>query len=204
MHIIGISGGSASGKTSIATKLYEKSLKFGSVSVIRLDDYYKDLSHLTMEERKKINYDHPESIDFDRLIHDLVQLKNGIAIKKPIYDFVAHNRSNNFEEIESVHVVIVEGILTFVDPILRALFDIKIYVDTEDDLRFIRRLQRDISKRGRTLESVISQYLSTVRPMHLQFVEPSKKYADMIIPEGGQNNVAIDIILTKISSICEQ
>jgi uridine kinase len=199
--IIGIAGGTASGKTTIAKKIHELSQSLGSVVVLRLDDYYKDLSHLTFEERKKYNYDHPSAYDSDLLVKQLMMLKDGIPISRPTYDFVAHNRSQEVKLIEPVNVIIVEGIMIFTIPELRQMFDIKLFVQTPDDLRFIRRLKRDIYERGRSIDSVIDQYLTTVRPMHLEFVEPSKQYADLIIPEGGENKVAIDIIAVKIANI---
>jgi uridine kinase len=200
--VIGIAGGSASGKTSVANKLVENQInKVSSIALLRLDDYYKDLSNLSVEERSKTNFDHPDSIDFDLLKNHLQKLKNGKSINKPIYDFSIHNRQVKSELIKPVNVVILEGILALSEEVIRDLCDIKIFVDTADDIRFIRRLKRDTRDRGRTIESVISQYLDTVRPMHMQFVEPSKKYADIIIPEGGHNPIVIDIITAKISSI---
>ena len=196
--LIGIAGGTASGKTTIAKKVFQASEKYGSVVVIRLDDYYKEISNISLEERAKINYYHPDSYDSALLIEHLKQLKNGNSIEKPTYDFVIHNRSQEKEIINPANVVIVEGIMIFAIPELKDLFDIKIFVDTPDDIRFIRRLSRDIKHRGRTVDSVVNQYLATVRPMHLLFVEPSKKYADIIIPEGGENHVAIDFLVTKI------
>ena len=196
--LIGIAGGTASGKTTVAEKVYEESKKFGSVVVIKLDDYYNCLDNLTMDERKKINYDHPSSFDVSLAVKHLKELKEGKAIEKPIYDFTEHNRKKETEKIEPANVVIMEGILTFAIPEIKDMFDIKLFVDTPDDIRFIRRVTRDIKKRGRDLDSVVNQYLNTVRPMHLTFVEPSKKYADIIIPEGGDNKVAIDFIVTKI------
>ena len=200
--VIGIAGGSASGKTSVANKLVENQInKVSSIALLRLDDYYKDLSNLSVEERSKTNFDHPDSIDFDLLRDHLQKLKTGKSIHKPIYDFSIHNRKAKTELIKPVNVVILEGILALSEAIIRDLCDIKIFVDTADDIRFIRRLKRDTRERGRTIESVISQYLDTVRPMHMQFVEPSKRYADIIIPEGGHNPIVIDIITAKISSI---
>ena len=170
--------------------------------MLRLDDYYKDLSHLSLEERKNVNFDHMDTFDFDLLIEDINKLKNGETIYSPVYDYVNHTRViGNSREVKPSNVIIVEGIHALAEPKLRTLYDIKIYVDTEDDIRFIRRLKRDIRDRGRTMESVINQYLTTVRPMHLTFVEKSKTYADLIIPEGGRNNIAIDFIITKIVDI---
>jgi len=198
--IIGIAGGSASGKTSVAERLFAKN-KSESIAMIRLDDYYHQHSGMTYEERSQINYDHPDSFDFKLLQSDLEKLKSGKSIEKPIYDYSIHNRSDKTEVIKPVDVIILEGILTFVEPAIRDLCDIKIFVDTPDDIRFIRRLRRDVDERKRTVESIISQYLATVRPMHIQFVEPTKKFADIIIPWGGQNPIVIDIISSKISSI---
>ena len=200
--IIGVAGGTASGKTTIALKLFEQSKAFGPVALIRLDDYYKDLSHLSLEERKAVNYVHPDSLDFDLLHDHLMTLRDGRDIEKPLYDFVEHNRGKETEWIrQPVKVVILEGILTLSEESIRQLCDIKLYVDTADDIRFIRRLVRDTKKRGRSLDSVVNQYLSTVKPMHMQFVEPSKRYADLIIPEGGHNPIVIDLISAKIRSI---
>lgn len=200
--VIGIAGGSASGKTSVAKKLLENQIsKVGSIALIRLDDYYKDLSNLSIEKRAATNFDHPDSIDFKLLKTHLMALKAGKKINKPIYDFTIHNRKQETELINPVNVVILEGILTLSELDIRQLCDIKLYVDTPDDIRFIRRLKRDTNDRGRTIESVINQYMDTVRPMHEQFVEPSKRYADIIIPEGGHNPIVIDIITAKISSI---
>ena len=198
--IIGIAGGTASGKTSVAQKLYEMAQPLGSVTVIRLDDYYKDLSHLTLEERRQTNFDHPDAYDIDLLISDLTKLTNGETIQKPIYDFVNSVRTKEFEKVVPSDVIIVEGILTFHYPKLLKLFSMKIYVDTPDDIRFIRRLKRDVNERGRNINSVIQQYITTVRPMHIKYVEPSKQKADIIVPEGGHNEVAIDILSTKIKS----
>lgn len=196
--IIGIAGGTASGKSTLSKKIYEESSKYGSVALIKFDDYYKRLDHLSLEERAKVNYDHPNSFDIDLALSQLEDLKQGKSIQKPIYDFTIHNRKDETVTIEPCNVIILEGILIFAIPELLNLFDVKIFVDTPDDIRFIRRLNRDIKKRGRDLDSVISQYLTTVRPMHHTFVEPSKKYADIIVPEGGKNVVALDFIVTKV------
>ncbi|MGD9604822.1 MAG: uridine kinase [Bacilli bacterium] len=202
--IIGIAGGTASGKTTVAKKVFDLSQALGSVVVIRLDDYYNENSHLDFEDRKKINYDHPSAYDSQLLIKHLILLKQGKSIDKPTYDFVNHNRASLVEKINPADVIIVEGIMIFAIPDLRKMFDIKLFVQTPDDVRFIRRLTRDINERGRSIDSVINQYLTTVRPMHLEFVEPSKVYADLIIPEGGHNDVAIDIIVSKIENIIQQ
>lgn len=203
MHttIIGIAGGTASGKTTVASKVYEETKKMGSVAMIKIDDYYKCLDHLPIEERRKTNFDHPDAYDVSLLLKQLNDLKNGLEIEKPTYDFSINTRSKITEKVKPSNVIIVEGIMTFAIPELRDLFDIKIFVDTPDDIRFIRRLTRDIKERGRTLDSVINQYTQTVRPMHLTFVEPSKRYADIIIPIGGENEVAIDFLITKIKNL---
>ena len=198
--VIGIAGGTASGKTTVAKKLKELAEPYGKVAMLRLDDYYKDMSHLCLEERKKINFDHPDSYDFELILKHINDLLNGIPVQKPIYDFVISVRTKETELVEPSDVIIIEGIMIFTCEELRNMFDMKIYVDTPDDIRFIRRLKRDIRDRGRTVESVVNQYLTTVRPMHHSFVEPSKRYADIIVPEGGKNEVAIDLLITKIKS----
>lgn len=202
--IIGISGGTASGKTTVACNIKSESEKHGSVSVIKLDDYYKIQDHLPLEERKKVNYDHPSAYDSNLLVKHLKDLKAGKSIEQPLYDFVNHTRSQETIIIKPSNIIIVEGIMIFAIPKLLKMFDIKIFVDTPNDIRFIRRLLRDTNKRGRTVESVINQYLATVRPMHEQFVEPSKVQADIIIPEGGENTIAIDIIVSKILNILKK
>ncbi len=199
--IIGIAGGSASGKSLIAKRLMQKYGKENSVVIIKLDDYYKDQSHLTMDQRVLTNYDHPFAFDLDLLLEHLVQLISGKSINKPIYDFVQHTRSDKTEVINPCDVLLLEGLFVLDDERIRALSSIKIYVDTDADIRFIRRLLRDVEERGRSLESVTNQYMNTVRVMHDQFIEPSKRFADVIIPEGGHNEVAIDLLTTKISSI---
>ena len=199
--IIGIAGGSASGKTSLAKRLKTAFEGSQSVVIIRQDDYYKDQSDMSMEERLKVNYDHPFAFDNALLVEHLHQLKLGQAIDKPTYDFIEYTRAKTIERIEACDVLVVEGLFVLEDEALRAVCDIKLFVDTDADVRFIRRLTRDVRDRGRLLENVISQYLNTVRVMHDQFIEPSKRYADVIIPEGGKNEVAVDLLTTKISSI---
>ena len=201
--MIGIAGGSASGKTSVAKKMYDYFKGKHTIKIIKLDDYYKDQSHLTIEKRVLTNYDHPFAFDMDLLVQHLDQLKAGQNIKKPIYDFKCHNRSKEIEVVEPRDVFILEGLFVLNEPRIRERCDILVYVDTDADVRFIRRLYRDMKERGRSLESVCDQYITTVRPMHEQFVEPSKKYAHIIIPEGGSNIVAIDLLITKICSIVE-
>lgn len=202
--IIGIAGGSASGKTSIAKKLYETFQKTNSVTIIRYDDYYKSQDHLTMEERVKTNYDHPFAFDHDLLITHLKALLERKDINKPLYDYKVHTRSSECETIKACDVILLEGLFVLESKEIRDLLDIKIFVDTAADVRFIRRLTRDVNERGRSLDSVVNQYLTTVREMHEQFIEPSKRYADVIIPEGGMNVVAIDLLVTKISSIIDK
>lgn len=201
--IIGIAGGSASGKTSIAQELYECFKGRHTMRIIRLDDYYNDQSHLSMEKRILTNYDHPLAFDMDLLIEHLDLLRQGKSIEKPTYDFAMHNRSSEVEIVECRDVFIIEGLFVLNEPRIRERCDILVYVDTDADIRFIRRLKRDLQERGRSLDSVCNQYLTTVRPMHEQFVEPSKKYAHIIIPEGSSNTVAVDLLMTKISSIVD-
>lgn len=199
--VIGIAGGSASGKTSIAKKLKEHFSVTKNVVIIRMDDYYKDQSSMPMEKRFETNYDHPFAFDMDLLISDVKKLKSRQSIDKPVYDFMNHTRSDYREHVECSDVIVLEGLMTLDNKELRKLLDIKVFVDAPADIRFIRRLVRDVNKRGRSLDSVIDQYINTVRVMHEQFVEPSKRHADIIIPEGGHNTVAIDLLTTKISSI---
>lgn len=198
--IIGISGGTGSGKSTVAQEIY-KNFGESCITMIEQDSYYKDQSYLSLEQRIKTNYDHPNAFDTDLLIEHLNKLMNGEIIEKPIYDFSIHTRSKKTIKVEPRDIIIIEGILVFQDVRLRDMLDIKIYVDTDADVRIIRRLVRDINERGRTVESVINQYLSVVRPMHMQFIEPTKKYADIIVPEGGQNKVAIDIITAKVKQL---
>ena len=201
--IIGIAGGSASGKTSIAAKVYEAFKGKHRVIIVKQDDYYKDQSDKPMEERIKTNYDHPLAFDTPLLVEDLKKLKRKETIEKPTYDYSRHTRRDITEVIKDRDVIILEGIFVLAEEEVRKQCDILVYVDTEADIRFIRRLKRDIEERGRSLESVCEQYLTTVKPMHDQFIEPSKKYAHIIIPNGGENVVAIDLLITKIRSIIE-
>lgn len=198
--IIGIAGGSGSGKTTV-TNAIMKNLEGHSVALLAQDYYYKDQSHLTFEERLETNYDHPFAFDNDLLIHNLKDLRNGKPVKVPTYDYSQHTRSKETIAFDPKDVIIVEGIFALENNTLRDMMDVKIYVDTDADLRILRRLTRDTKERGRTMESVINQYLNVVRPMHEQFIEPTKKHADIIIPEGGSNKVAIDIMTTKIQSL---
>lgn len=201
--VIGVTGGSGSGKTSVTKAIYE-TLKDHSILVLEQDYYYKDQSDLPFEERLKTNYDHPLAFDNDLLIKHIEKLLRYETIQKPVYDYAIHTRSDKVIPVQPKDVIILEGILVLEDERLRNLMDIKLYVDTDADLRIIRRLTRDISERGRTFDSVIEQYLNVVRPMHNQFIEPTKRYADIIIPEGGHNHVAIDLMVTKIQTILEQ
>ena len=198
--LIGIAGGTGSGKTSISKELLVEYGK-GEVVVIQQDSYYKDLSYMKFEERQLQNFDHPDAIDIKLFNKQITALLDGKTVDIPIYDFTTHARSTEKITVSPHHVIVLEGILALHFISLRELMNIKMYVETPADIRFIRRLSRDIKERGRTTQSVIDQYLSTVRPMHDQFVEPSKYYADVIIPEGGENKVAIDLIRTKINSI---
>ena len=195
--LIGITGGTGSGKTTVAEAIHS-AFEGNSITMIMQDSYYKDQSHITFEERLKTNYDHPHSIDMDHLIRDLKSLMSGQSIDMPVYDFAEHTRKSETIRIVPTDIIIVEGILVLEDKNLRDLLDIKIYVDTDADIRILRRMQRDINERGRSMESVINQYLNVVRPMHEQFTEPTKRYADIIIPEGGRNKVAIDVIIRSI------
>ena len=199
--LIGIAGGSASGKTSIGKQLQKSFNSNKSFLIMKMDDYYKDQSELSMEERYNTNYDHPLAFDTELLLEHISLLKERVVIDKPIYDYVNHTRKEATEKIFPTDVVILEGLFCLENEAIRDLLDIKIFVDTPADVRFIRRLVRDVKDRGRTLDSVVNQYMTTVRSMHDLFVEPSKRYADVIIPEGGHNKVAIDLLATKISSI---
>jgi uridine kinase len=198
--VIGVAGGSGSGKTTVVRRIVE-SIGDERVSVLEHDRYYRDRADLRLEERAALNYDHPDSLETDLLVEHVMALRAARPVEVPVYDFARHQRQQATVAIEPRRAIIVEGILIFTDPALRRLMDVKVFVDADDDTRFIRRLQRDISDRGRTVNSVIEQYLGTVKPMHLEFVEPSKRYADVIIPVGGHNTVAIDMLLTLIRSL---
>jgi uridine kinase len=195
--VIGIAGGSGSGKTTVAQEILNR-VGPDRIAFLQHDAYYKDLSGLPPAQRAEVNFDHPNSLETDLLIRHIEALKAGEAVEVPIYDFSTHSRTSETFTVAPRGVILVEGILIFAEAELREQFDVKIFVDTDSDLRFIRRLQRDIAERGRTTESVIHQYLSTVRPMHLEFVEPSKRYADVIIPEGGYNTAALDMVVARI------
>ncbi|MFL1696456.1 uridine kinase [Weissella kandleri] len=198
--IIGVTGGSGSGKTTVSREIMEH-LAGESVIMLPQDAYYNDQSDMSMDERKQVNYDHPDAFDTKLLVMQLKQLVNHQAIQKPVYDYVKYTRSSETVLVEPADVIIVEGVLLFTDPELRSMFDIKVYVDTDDDIRFIRRMQRDIVERGRSVDSVVEQYLATVKPMFHRFVEPTKRYADVIVPEGGQNQIAINMMEAQIRDI---
>ncbi len=198
--VLGIAGGSGSGKTTVAQEILNR-VGAEKIAYLPHDAYYKDLSGLPPAQRAEVNFDHPNSLETELLIQHIQELKANEPVALPVYDFAAHRRTNQTIRIDPHRVIIVEGILIFADAELRSLFDVKIYVDTDTDLRLIRRLERDISERKRTTESVIHQYLKTVRPMHLEFVEPSKRYADVILPEGGFNDVALDMVVAHIEAL---
>jgi len=195
--VIGVAGGSGSGKSTVSRNVAQ-ALPNHSVAFIDMDAYYLNYAHLPFEERRKINWDHPDAFDWELLLAQLKRLSSGESIEKPVYDFVAHTRSNSTVVVPPAEVVVVDGILLFVDRRIRELCDVKVFVDADADTRLIRRLRRDMVKRGRPLEEILEQYLSTVQPMHLEFVEPSKRYADVIVPRGGHNAIAIEMIVAKI------
>lgn len=196
--VIGVAGGSGSGKTTVSRTILSR-IGQRAITYLQHDSYYRDMSHLPMEEREQVNYDHPDSLETELLVEHLERLREGEPIEVPVYDFTRHVRADETEVAEPNPVVLVEGILVLAEPELREQLDVKIYVDTAADLRFIRRLRRDLEDRGRTLESVIGQYRESVRPMHLEFVEPSKRHADVIVPEGGFNTVALDLLADHVS-----
>ncbi|TRT37217.1 uridine kinase [Lactobacillus mulieris] len=199
--VIGIAGGSGSGKTTIAHEVARLINDDDHIITLTQDSYYKDNTGIPMSERPKINYDHPDAFDMPLLVAQINQLMHRKAVEMPVYDFTEHTRSSKTIHVEPADIIILEGILVLADEDLRDLMDIKVYVDTDDDIRFIRRLERDLKERGRSLDSVIDQYLATVKPMYHQFIEPTKRYADIIVPEGGENNVAIDMLTTKMRSV---
>jgi uridine kinase len=198
--VIGIAGGSGSGKTTVAQSILQR-VGPEHISFLQHDAYYKDLSGLPPVQRAEVNFDHPNSLETELLTRHILQLKSGSPVEVPIYNFASHSRTEKTYTVQPRGVILVEGILIFTEASLRDLFNVKIFVDTDPDLRFIRRLERDISERGRTLDTVVKQYLSTVRPMHLEFVEPSKRYADIIIPEGGFNAAALDMVVARIETM---
>ncbi|MGQ9584563.1 MAG: uridine kinase [Anaerolineae bacterium] len=198
--IIGVAGGTGSGKTTVAAEILQR-VGPDRIAYIQHDAYYRDQSHLPLAERARVNYDHPDSLESELMVQHLQRLREGHPVEIPIYDFTTHTRRPETRRVDPRRVILVEGILIFADRALREMMDVKIYVDTDPDIRFIRRLQRDLAERGRSMESVVQQYLSTVRPMHLEFVEPSKRYADIIIPEGGFNVVALDMVVARILAL---
>ena len=198
--VIGVAGGSGSGKTTVVRRIVE-SLGNDQVTVLEHDRYYRDRGDLRLEERAALNYDHPDSLETDLMVRHVEALRRGEAVDVPVYDFARYARVAGVDTAHPRRAVIVEGILIFTDADLRRLLDVKVFVDADDDIRFIRRLQRDVAERGRTMASVIEQYQTTVKPMHLEFVEPSKRYADIIVPQGGHNTVAIEMLLTLIRSL---
>ncbi|QBO35138.1 uridine kinase [Periweissella cryptocerci] len=201
--VIGVTGGSGSGKTTVTEAILSQ-LQGESILVLQQDFYYNNQDAMTMDERLAVNYDHPDAFDTDLYVEDIKQLMNREAIEVPVYDYKEFTRSKETRHLEPADVIILEGIMVFADPRLRDLMDIKVYVDTDDDVRFIRRLERDVAERGRTVESVISQYMATAKPMYHQFIEPTKRYADLIVPEGGENKVAIDLLTLKARDILDE
>ena len=198
--VIGIAGGSGSGKTTVAQEILQR-VGPSRIAFLQHDSYYKDLSGLPPAQKAEVNFDHPNSLETDLLTQHIASLRDGQPVEVPIYDFSTHSRTSQTFTVQPRKVIVVEGILIFTEPELRKLFDLKIFVDTDSDIRFIRRLERDITERGRTTESVIKQYENTVRPMHMEFVEPSKRYADVIIPEGGHNAAALDMVVARIEAL---
>ena len=198
--VIGVAGGTGSGKTTVAQVILER-VGAHRITFLPQDAYYKDLSDLPPAQRALMNFDHPDALEMDLMVKQLQKLRNWESIEMPVYDFTTHVRKPETQRVDPNPVVLVEGILVLADPRLRELMDVKLYVDTDADVRFIRRLSRDIAERGRTMESVINQYMTTVRPMHLEFVEPTKRYADVIIPEGGFNQVAMDMVVARLGEL---
>ena len=198
--LIGIAGGTGSGKTLVSNRIYEE-LGSNQVAIIEQDSYYRDHSDIPIDDRNNRNFDHPNAFDFELMRHQIKKLMEGRAVKVPVYDYKTHTRKKQRRTVKDHVVIILEGILTLFDPGIRAMMDIKVYIDTPSDTRFIRRLNRDTNERGRDIDSVVKQYQESVRPMHEQFVEPTKAYADIIIPGGGYNNVAVDLLKTKVSSL---
>ncbi|WP_300360937.1 uridine kinase [Fusobacterium sp.] len=201
--LIGVAGGSGSGKTTVANNLV-KAFKAEDATLVEQDAYYKELTNMTLEEKAKVNFDHPDSIEFELLRKHILALKNGESIDRPIYDFTTHSRKEGSVKINPSKIIIVEGILIFAVPEIRELLDVKIFVDTDADEMILRRIERDMNERGRSFESVKNQYLTTVKPMYLEFCEPSKRYADVIIPRGGKNKVAIDMVVSNLKGYLEK
>jgi uridine kinase len=198
--VIGVAGGTGSGKTTVSRRIQE-AVNINHIAYIQHDNYYRDQKHLSREERARTNYDHPDSLETELLVQHLLELRCGQSIDMPLYDFSMHTRSTETQRIDPAPVILVEGILIFVEKELREQMDVKVFVDTDADIRFIRRLRRDMNERDRSLDSVVQQYMGTVRPMHLEFVEPSKRYADVIVPRGGDNRVAMEMIVSRIDAL---
>lgn len=201
--VFGVAGGTASGKTTVAQSILA-AVGASQVAYLAHDAYYKDMSHLPLAERAQLNYDHPQSLETDLMVHHVEQLLLAESVEVPIYDFTRHHRTSETKHINASPIILVEGILIFTHCRLRELMDIKVYVDSDPDVRFIRRMTRDMQERGRSLDSIVTQYLKTVRPMHLEFVEPSKRYADVIIPRGGMNQVALDMVVSRLMELLRQ
>lgn len=201
--VFGVAGGTASGKTTVADAILD-AIGASQVAHLAHDAYYRDMSQLPLEDRAQLNYDHPQSLETDLLVQHVRQLLQGKSVEVPIYDFTQHLRLSDTKRVQASPIILIEGILIFTHRQLRDLMDIKVYVDTDPDVRFIRRLARDMNERGRTLDSIVKQYLDTVRPMHLEFVEPSKRYADIIIPRGGLNKVALDMVVSRLTDLLRQ
>ena len=195
--IVGVAGGSGSGKSTVARRI-AGAVDARNVAFIDMDAYYRNFAHLPMEERRRVNWDHPDALDVDLLVRQLEQLHAGVAVEKPVYDFVTHTRSALTQRIEPAPVIVIDGILLLTDARVRDLCEVKVFVDADADVRLIRRIHRDMAERGRPLDEILDQYLRTVQPMHLQFVEPSKRYADIIVPRGGHNEIAIQMLIAKI------
>jgi uridine kinase len=198
--VIGVAGGTGSGKTTVSRRIQE-AVNINHIAYIQHDNYYRDQKHLSRDERARTNYDHPDSLETELLVQHLLELRRGQSIDMPLYDFSAHTRSTETQRIDPAPVILVEGILIFVEKELREQMDVKVFVDTDADIRFIRRLRRDMNERDRSLDSVVQQYMGTVRPMHMEFVEPSKRYADVIVPRGGDNRVAMEMIVSRIDAL---
>lgn len=201
--VIGVAGGTGSGKTTVSRRIQEAA-HINHIAYIQHDNYYRDQSSLSLEQRARTNYDHPDSLETELLVEHLLCLRAGQAIDMPQYDFSIHTRSSQTQRVEPAPIILVEGILIFVEKELRELMDVRIFVDTDADIRFIRRLRRDMNERGRSLDSVVQQYMGTVRPMHMEFVEPSKRYADIIVPRGGDNRVAMEMIVSRIDALLRE